>query len=149
MYIRKFEMRSMLEKNGIMHCALKYITISIKIWPSKIGLQVFKKRHQHIQEALTVEFHQQVFIKSFMTSKYEYHCRKDSKLKIYAKPLISKAYQKTNNNKCHSIYIRTVSIYPTMYIIRWTDWTQFMGLLSSNMPNLLDLCPFEIIWLLP
>ena len=30
MYIRKFEMRSTLEKNGIMHCALKYITISIK-----------------------------------------------------------------------------------------------------------------------
>ena len=46
-----------------------------------------------------------------MTSKYEYHCRKDSKLKINAKPLISKAKQKTNNNKCHSIYIRTVSIY--------------------------------------
>ena len=74
----------------------------------------FFKRHQHIQEALTVEFHQQVFLKKFydMTSKCEYHCRKDSKLKIYAKPLISKAKQKTNNNKCHSIYIRTVSIYP-------------------------------------
>ena len=30
MYIRKFEMRSTLKKNGIMHCALKYINISIK-----------------------------------------------------------------------------------------------------------------------
>ena len=34
--------------------------MTVKNWP------------QHIQEALTVEFHQQVFIKNFMTSKYEY-----------------------------------------------------------------------------